>query len=415
MNPLPLIIGLGALVLLSAFFSGSEMAYASLNRAKLKNLASRPGPKARRARRALALTEQYDRLLSAVLIGNNIVNIASSTLATVLFVGFLGNLGITVATVVMTALVLIVGEISPKTLAKEAPESFALFAAPLLSFFMVVFRPVTVLTGFWRSFLVKLFQVKGRRPTTEAELLSFVEEVRQEGGINQREEDMIRQAIEFDDLTVNDIYTPRVDLAAVSVAEAPARIEALFLESGYSRLPVYRESVDHILGMILFRDFARGVLKEGRPLSSVISPVVYVTKSMRIARLLRIFQEKKSHLAVLVDEFGVTLGIVTIEDIVEELVGEIWDEHEAVVERIVPEGGGFRVLGSGPLREFFDFFGIDAEAEKTAATTVGSWAMEKLGGIVREGDVFDVPAPPLRVRLSKVIRHRASELFVEAF
>jgi CBS domain containing-hemolysin-like protein len=406
---LVLIISLGALLLCSAFFSASETAFSSLNRVKLKNLASRGN---KRAARALNLTGNFDKLLSTVLIGNNVVNIASSALATVLFVGFFGSAGVSVATLVMTVLVLMIGEISPKTLAKEAPERFAMFAAPLLGFLMFIFIPVNRLISAWKKMIVRLFKIKGNRAVTEAEFLTFVEEVRQEGGINEREEDMIRQAIEFDDLSAGDIFTPRVDVTAVSIADSADDIDAKFRDTGYSRLPVFKDSIDKITGVILLKDFYYQVIKSGRSLESIVKPAVFVAKSMKVSRLLQTLQEKKSHLAVLVDEFGGTMGIITIEDIMEELVGEIWDEHDQVVENIVEtNSGSYKVLGRMDLKDMFEFFSIgDEEGTSRRYTTVGGWVLEKLGGLPREGDHFIWRQ--FSITVSKTQRRRVVEVMV---
>jgi CBS domain containing-hemolysin-like protein len=411
-----LLVSLVILLGFSAFFSASEMAFSSLNRIKLKNLALRN----RRARLALKLLESYDRLLSSVLIGNNIVNITSSALATVLFVGFFGSKGVSIATLVMTILVLIFGEISPKTLAKESPEFTAIRAAPLMRFFMLIFTPLSYLAAGWKKLIVLVFPAKGSRSVTEDELLTFVEEVRQEGGINKQEEEMIRQVIEFDDLTAAEIFTPRVDIAAVSESDSAESIDLKFAQTGFSRLPVYRDNIDNITGVILLKDFHHEVISRGKPPASILKPVIFVTRTIKISRLLRMLQQKRAHMAVLVDEFGGTLGIVTIEDIVEELVGEIWDEHDEVVEPIrKTEGGAFIVLGSVGLRDMFDAIEAAGSALKPEAgsprgaipgITVGSWALEKLGGLPRPGDVFE--SHGLVLRVSKVLRHRVMELTV---
>ncbi|MDR0721789.1 MAG: hemolysin family protein [Treponema sp.] len=420
------ILGLGGLLLCSAFFSASETAFSSVNRIKLKNLAAQ-GHK--RAALALTLTEQYDKLLSTVLIGNNIVNIASSALATLLFVGFFGNMGVSIATVVMTVAVLIVGEISPKTLAKEAPERFAMFSAPLLSGLIFILSPVNRLTSAWKRMILKLFNIQGNRGVTEAELLTFVEEVRQEGGINAGEEDMIRQAIEFDDITAHDIFTPRVDVVAVSLSESVEGIDRKFCDTGYSRLPVYEDSIDNIIGVMLLKDFHHQVIGQKRPLESIIKPVVFITQSIKISKLLKTLQSKKSHMAVLVDEFGGTMGIITIEDIIEELVGEIWDEHDEVIKPISPVNSRtYTVLGNTSLEVLFDFFDLTGPAllqpeegdEKPQAsagddphhrhTTVGNWVIEQLGGVPREGECCRVQ--DLLITISKVVHHRVLELTV---
>jgi CBS domain containing-hemolysin-like protein len=245
---------------------------------------------------------------------------------------------------------------------------------------------------------------------TEAELLTLVGEVRQEGGINEREENMIRRTIEFDDLTAGHIVTPRAEVTAVDINESPERIERIFIDTGFSRLPVYRESIDAILGIILLKDFFHFVFKEGRSLESILKPAVFVSKSIKISRLLKTLQAKQAHLAVLVDEFGGTVGIVTLEDIVEELVGEIWDEHDRVVENIIPLGdGSFRILGRTALRDVLEFFSIEDNGDKGAATTA-SWVLENLREMPREGDSFSFRG--LHVRVTKTKRYRVLEVVV---
>jgi CBS domain containing-hemolysin-like protein len=402
-----IILALLGLLLCSAFFSATETAFSALNRIKLKNLANSGN---KRAALALKLAENYDKLLSTVLIGNNIINITASALGTVLFVGIFGSLGISISTLVITILVLLFGEISPKTMAKEAPEGFAMFSAPILRFFIWLCLPLNRIFTLWKGFIVKIFRVKADHSVTEAELLTFVEEVRVEGGINAREEDMIRRTIEFDDLTAAEIVTPRVDVAAVEMTEETELIERKFYETGFSRLPVYRETIDTIAGVLLQKDFHYSVLKQGKALEEVIKPVVCVSKSIKISRLLNKLQEKKSHMAVLVDEYGGTVGIVTIEDILEELVGEIWDEHDHVVEAITPLGpGAYRVLGNTALKDVLDLYGIEND-DKTNATTVGSWAVETLGGVPGEGDSFSFRN--LSIRVTKALRHRVLELVI---
>jgi CBS domain containing-hemolysin-like protein len=407
-----LLVTLFLLLLCSAFFSASETAFSSLNRIKLKNMASQGN---KRAILTLKLTENYDKLLSAVLIGNNIVNITSSALATVFFVGFFGNAGVTFATLVMTVLVLFLGEISPKTLAKEAPEQAAMAFAPFLNCLIFILTPINRLLILWKQCIIKLFKIQGNRGVTEAELLTFVEEVRQEGGINQGEEDMIRRTIVFDDLTAQDIYTPRIDVAAVSLSDSTKKIDTKFNDTRYSRLPVYQDSIDNIVGLILLKDFHHEVIGRKQPLESIIKPVVFITKSMKLPKLLKTLQEKKSHLAVLVDEFGGTMGIVTIEDILEELVGEIWDEHDEVVEPIIQlEPGVYKVLGNTNLDTLDEFFSShDDEHTKTdyhRHTTIGNWVIENSGGIPREGDRFQFNR--LLITPSKIHRHRVLEVTV---
>jgi CBS domain containing-hemolysin-like protein len=331
------------LLCLSAFFSASEMAFTSLNRIKLKSLAE----KNKRARLALKLLETYDKLLSSVLIGNNLVNIAASAIATAMFIRIFDSkgMGVTYATITITLLVLIFSEITPKTLAKETPEVTALRSAPLLSFFIFIFTPFNFLFAQWKKLIMKIFPVKNNRSTTEDEFLTFVEEVRQEGGINKQEEEMIRQVIEFDDVKVHEIFTPRIDVAAVSINSEVDEVKRIFTESGYSRLPVYRDTIDNIFGIILWKDFHNDVENGMKSLSDIVRPTIFVPGTTKISNLLKTLQKKQTHMAVILDEHGGTLGIVTIEDILEELVGEIWDEHDEVIEPVkMIENGVFTVI-----------------------------------------------------------------------
>jgi CBS domain containing-hemolysin-like protein len=403
-----LVISLTGLMVLSGFFSASETAYSSLNRIKLKNLAASGNKK---AQKALALTKNYDKFLSTVLIGNNIANITSSALATVLFVDFFGRAGVGIATLVTTVFVLIAGEISPKTLAKEAPESFALFSAPFLTVLVVVFSPINYCLGLWKNFIMKVFKVESDRSVTEAELLTFVEEVRQEGGINEREEDMIKRTIEFDDISAREIFTPRIDVIAVPLNDSMKDIDKKFQDTDFSRLPVYKENIDHIVGLILLKDFHQAYMHK-QSLSKIIKPVVFITENIKIAKLLRILQEKKSHMAIVVDEFGGTCGIITIEDIVEELVGEIWDEHDEVIEEVVKIGENtWKVLGKTSFEDLFELFSL-TQADEQRHTTVANWVVETLGGVPKEGDGFDFKN--LHVTATKVKRHRVMEIEIES-
>ena len=413
-----LIVSLLILVCLSSFFSFCEMSFSSLNRIKMKNLAV----KSKRARLVLKLLDVYDKLLSTVLIGNNVVNIAASAMATVLFVGLFGAKGVSIATVVVTLVVLVFGDISPKTLAKESPELTAIRCAPLIRFFIIIFTPLNYLAAAWKKVIVKIFPAKLDRTTTEDELLTFVEEVRHEGGINKQEEHMIRQVIEFDEITAAEIFTPRVDVAAVSETAAIEEIDSKFAATGFSRLPVYQDNIDKITGMILLKDFHLEVMKRRKNPSEIIKPVVFVTKTIKIAKLLKTLQQKQSHLAVVVDEFGGTLGIVTIEDIVEELVGEIWDEHDEVVEPVKKANdGSFVVMGSTNFGDMLKFINAGDNAETIASahainneeipdTTVGNWIMENLGRIPHAGEEF--VWNNLKIRVSKVLRHRVMEVIV---
>jgi CBS domain containing-hemolysin-like protein len=329
-----------------------------------------------------------------------------------LFIGLFGAKGVSFATVAMTLVVLIFCEISPKTLAKESPELTALRVAPLLRFLTIIFTPLNYLAGAWKKIIVKFFPIKDDRSLTEDELLTFVEEVRQEGGINKNEEHMIRQVIEFDDITAAEIVTPRVDVAAVSDNDTPEEIDRVFAATGFSRLPVYHESIDNITGVILLKDFHHEVIKKGKPPSEIMKPVVFVTKTMKISSLLKTLQKKQSHLAVLVDEFGGTLGIATIEDILEELVGEIWDEHDKVVEPFRRNAdGSLTVLGSVKFQDMLEHMNEKSpEDGELPNTTVGSWVLENSGRLPRTGE--RIVWHNLQITVSRMQRNRVMEITV---
>ncbi len=403
---LTLISTLVVLLALSAFFSASETAFSSLNRVRIKSLATSGN---KRAARALKLAENYDTLLSSVLIGNNIVNILASGLATVLFVGWFGNVGVSLSTVVMTILVLIFGEISPKTLAKENPENFTMFAAPALSALLVIFRPFTKLSSVWTKFLAKLVRGGGGHTATEQELLTYVEEVRADGGINAQEESMIRSVIEFDDLHAIDIATPRVDIHAIPQDATPDYISLQFEESGYSRLPVYSDSLDNITGLLLEKDFHFAIEKYGKSLTDVMRPILFITKSVKISALLDQLRKSRIHMAVILDEYGGTLGIITLEDILEELVGDIWDEHDQIELDIIELAGGrYRVMGHTDIDDFADFFSLSAD--EFSSQSVGGWLAENLNKIPHENDTFTYG--PLHITVEDVQRNRVVSVLI---
>ena len=325
---LPKIIALVILIIISGFFSATETAYFSMNKIRLKALA---GEGNKSARKALKLSEDMDSLLYTILIGNNLVNIATTAIATVLFIDLLGaELGATIATVVITVVVLMFGEITPKSIAKNVPERFAMFAAPILRPIEILFTPLNFLAAMWQRFVHLFVKTADDHGVTEEELITMVEEAQQDGEIDKNESELIRNAIEFDDIEVEDIYTSRVDIVGVEVDDSNEDISKQF-EKGFSRLPVYSDTIDNIIGVLNRKDFS-AMKKTGAKLTDVMSEPIFVVPSLKISELLRTLQSKKSHMAIILDEFGGTVGIVTLEDILEELVGEIWDEHDTVIE-----------------------------------------------------------------------------------
>ena len=371
------------MILLSAFFSSTETAFSSANKIKLKNLIQN-GHK--RAVRTLKYADNFDELITTILIGNNIANILSASIATVFFVRNWGDIGVTLSTAVMTTLVLIFGEIAPKSLAKKMPEKYALAVTPVLQFFIFILKPLAIIFGFIQKLMNKLFTFDEEPSITEEELLTYVSEAEQEGGINENERELIKSVIDFDDLIVEEIFTPRVDVVSVCETDDVETIRLAFKHSGYSRLPVYDTSIDHITGVINHKDFFNLVLIEKQPLHTIIKPPVFVTEYMKVTNLLDLLQDTKAHMAIVKDEFGGTLGIVSMEDILEEIVGEIWDEHDEIVEQIVQiSEHKYRVKGNAELDILFDMIGLTDDLD---FSTVNGWILDEMGKIPFIGDTF---------------------------
>lgn len=396
------------LVFFSGFFSAAETAYTSLNKIRLKMQADDGN---RRAALAYSLTENFDKMLSTVLIGNNIVNIAATSIATMLFIESLGEgVGSTVSTVVMTVTVLVFGEVTPKSITKERPEAFAMFAAPFLKALMVLFTPLVAFFVLWKKMLRKVFRLEKNEAITGDELINIVDEAEEGGGLDEEESDLIRSAISFSECPVGDVLTPRVDMIAVDKNDSVEDIAKMFDESGFSRLPVYDESVDSIIGVIHIRDFNKYVVAQGKTVESIIKDTVFVAKQMPISELLKLMQSKKTHMAVISDEYGGTIGIATMEDILEELVGEIWDEYDEVVEEFVQNPDGtVTVLCSTQLEKMFEYFGLP-ETDTSESVSVGGWVLEQLGKIAEQGDEFEYNN--LFVRVTKVSERRILEITV---
>ena len=403
-DSIPILLALFVLLLLSAFFSATETAFSSLNQIKLKTLAA-SGDK--RAAKTLATVEKYDKLLTTILVGNNVVNIAMSAIATVLFIGWLGNGGATVSTAIVTVVVLIFGEITPKSLAKESPERFAMAVTPVIRFVMLLLTPVNFLFTCWKKLLLRVFRLRSEKTVTEEDLLTIVDEAETVGELRAEESEIIRSAIEFRELEAVDVLTPRVHMTAVDVSTPVQEIFELFRESEYSRIPVFDETPDKILGIVNQKDFYERVMIRDEDFRSVITPVPFVPESAKIADLLQLMREKRCHMVVVVDEYGGTAGILTMEDILEELVGEIYDEHDEVEIALRPAGEGYRALGLSSVEDFFEALGYE---EETTATTVGGWVMEKLERIPVKGDRFT--AGSLAVTVTKVRDHSPVEIYV---
>lgn len=404
------------LVLLSSFFSASETAFTSLNRSRLKTRMQddkRTPSQQKRSEKALKMSDDYDRILFTLLIGNNIVNISASTIATLLFINIMnGNAAApTVSTIVLTAVILVFGEVVPKTLAKERPEAYAETFGGLVQLFIYVLWPVCIIFRGLKKLLVKIFKLQKAEGVTEEEILNIVEEASEDGALNKSESELISNAIEFHDCEVGEILVPRVNVIAIPLDMPMEKIKGVFLKNGYSRLPVYTDSIDHIVGMVHEKDFLNSLDRGDKNVTSIIKKVAIATEHMKISTLLKVFQKSKVHMAVVVDEYGGTLGIVTLEDVLEELVGEIWDEHDEVVEYFEKiSDDTYRVDANADLGDFFELFSIEAEDDDFDSQTVGGWVVEKLGDMPKRNASFDFEH--LHIVVTRCSQRKVSELKV---
>ena len=399
------IIMMAVCLLLSAYFSATETAFSSANTTRLKTLAEKGSGN---AALALKLLEQYDRLLSTILIGNNIVNIATASIGTVLFVRHYGDAGATISTVVVTVVVLIFGEISPKSIAKDCAERCAMLSAPILRVLIWVLMPLNLLFSLWKKLLNKVFRLNGESKMSQEELLMLVDEVQQEGSIDRDEGELLKNAIGFSEQEAQDILIHRVDLAALPVTAGKEEVAALFTQTKYSRLLVYDGSIDHILGTVHQKDFYVGCGVTDKPLRDIIAPPVFALENEPIRLLLKKLQQAKTHVAVVVDEYGGTCGIVTMEDILEELVGEIWDEHdeeEVFLRKLGPDT--YAVDAAMDLADFAAYFRLKTDSEMVS---VSGWVMEQFGRVPEAGDSFT--CGDLRVQVTRVENHRIEEIRV---
>jgi CBS domain containing-hemolysin-like protein len=408
------LIAIIILTLCSTFFSATETAFSSANKIKLKNMAADDN---KRAAQALKLAEDFDRLITAVLVGNTISNIVMTSVATVYGIMTWGaRIGPTVATVIVTILILVLGEISPKILAREYSEEVALFLTPMVRALIFILTPLTFIFNGLKIFLKKAFGRNEEPEFSEDELLTIVEEAEAGGAIGEAQSELIANAIEFNDIEAIDILTPRVDIVAVERGTPVAEIKKVFRESGLSRLPVYEDDLDDIIGVINQKDLYNNNVKTIKETEKIIKPVAYVAETLKAAVLLKKMQAKRTHIAIVVDEYGGTTGLVTLEDIIEEIVGDIYDEHDAVESRDVRPAGKdtYLVAGGANLEDFFDMFDEEIEAD---ATTVNGWVMIELDRLPKTGDRFDYESKHkiFHVRVTKADARRAlmTRIFVE--
>lgn len=406
-NHIPSLLGMVICIILSGYFSATETAFSSLNKTRIKYMAEKGS---KRAKRTLQLAENYDKLIATILIGNNIVNITTASIGTLLFVDLMGQeLGATVSTVVVTIVVLIFGEITPKSIAKDYPERFAMFSAPMIGALLWLFTPLNFLFSLWKKLVALLFHSDEEDKMSQEELLLLLEEVEQEGAIDKSEGTLLRNAVEFGDLEVQSILTHRVDLEAVEVNATKEEIAAKFTETRFSRLLVYEETIDKIVGVLHLKDFYDGMGINPKPLREIMTPPLFIHQTEKVDDLLQLLKSSKSHIAVVIDEYGGTLGIVTMEDILEELVGEIWDEHDEVEEpfRQLSENT-YLVDCTVTLDDFCDFFDVESDSE---SVSLGGWIMDQMQRIPEKGDRFTYEN--LTITATEIDDHRIEWVTVE--
>lgn len=396
--------------MLSAFFSASETAMSSVNKIRLRSLIKNGNKK---AQKALEFTENYDKTISTILIGNNIVNIALASLSTVLFTGIFGEAGVGISTAVITLVVLIFGEITPKSIAKENSEKFALSATPVLAAFSFVLAPVNFLMIKWRGLVSKIVKSEDNPTMTEEELMYIVDEIQKEGTLNKQESDLIKSAIEFDDTTVDKILTHRIDMVAASVDSTPDELKEIIRTNGFSRVPIYKDNVDNIIGIIYAKDFYNQYFEDKNfNIIELCKEALFVPNTMKISTLLTLLQKAKSHIAVVADQYGGVMGIVTLEDVLEELVGEIWDETDDVVVPFTKiDDNAYIVNGDMDMDEIMSIFGLEYDDNEFRSSSIGGFISERLSRIPVEGD--NVEYKNLYITVNKVDDRRVIEAIIE--
>ena len=377
------------LIALSAFFSASETAYTTVNKIRLQNYVDAGSKK---AKTALFIAENYDRTLTTILIGNNIVNIGASSIATLLFVKLFGPSGAAISTAVMTILILIFGEVLPKCFAKESSEKFALAFSRPLRILMTVFWPVVFLFIQLKKVAKHISPIKEEEtPTvTEQELKFIVESIEDEGVLEKQESELVQHALEFDEKTVQEVLTPRVDMTTLDIEDDLQTNIGLVLTERFSRIPVCRGTSDRIIGILHTKDLLEALVRgDAIDLASMVQPAFFVYKTKKLSSLLADFKRNKTHVAIVTDDYGGTVGMVTMEDLLEELVGDIWDEDEEIIRDFVRiDSQHFLISGDLTIRELFDHLDLPFSNLESNHTSCGGWALEALGHIPQAGEAF---------------------------
>lgn len=375
-------------ILLSAFFSATETAFSTVSTIRLKYRAER-GDK--RAVNCLKVTENYDKALTTILIGNNIVNIGCSSVATVLCMNLFGDAGAAISTGAVTLLVLTFGEIIPKCIAKEKSEAFCITVAKTLLFLMTILTPLVIFFIALKSVALKIFTKDNAKPSvTEDELKVLIGTSQQEGVLEQQERELVQSALDFDEKSAQEILTPRVDITAIDINDKIETIKDIIIEERYSRIPVYKDSVDNIIGILHTRDYLEALAQGIKPeLKKLIKPAFFIYKTQKLSTILAEFKRQKLHIAVVTDDYGGTLGIVTMEDLLEEIVGDIWDEDEVEnPDHSKVSDTTYNVNGDMAIFSMLELFDLREDYIESESVSVGGWIMENLGDIPKPGDNF---------------------------
>jgi len=395
----------------SAYFSASEIAFASANKMRLKKAAESGSKK---AKLAYFIYEHYETALTTILIGNNLVNIAASSLATLIAIKLLGEAGAGVATVVMTILILIFGEILPKIIAKDHAEGFSLTTAPFLRFLMFITFPVVFILSILLNAVNRIFGIPEQSPSvTEDDLYSIIETVEDEGIIDEERSDLLQSALDFSEIAAQEIITPRVDMVSVDVEDDMDTILDIAVHSRFSRIPVYEDNIDNIIGILYLNHFFKKIVETKEfSIRTLLMDVCFIHKSMKLPSVLAELKRRKMHMAVVTDEYGGTLGVLTMEDVLEQLVGEIWDESDEVEvyfkvidEKIVEVDADISIY------DFLEYFEIDERDFDSDYTTVGGWVIDMLNGFPEAQASFQFQH--LKIWVQDITNHRILTVRVE--
>ena len=408
---LPWIVAI-ALLFVAAYFAVAETAFSSVSRNKVKTAAERGDP---RAKTALWVLDHFDRAISTLLIGTNIVHIAAASLVTVAVTRRWGLGAVTLSTVLTTIAVFFAGEMLPKSIAKKYSEKFALGTAGTLRAFMLLFAPLAALLTWIGQTAAKLTRGEPEISVTEEELYDLIEDMTEEGTLNEEQGDLISSALQFGDVTVESILTPRVDLAAIDIGASHEEILAQIKSQNHSRLPVYEGSIDNVIGILQIRRFIKAWLRQGSALElrPLLDEAFFIHQSTNVDELLPIMSRRRLNMAVVTDNYGGTLGIVTVEDILEELVGEIWDEDDVVEEAVVALGEGkYEVDAEESVADVFEALGFEdpEQNEELVNTRMGEWAYKQFTAIPKVGESFRYHE--LSVTVSAMEHNRIRKLHV---